>query len=195
MPLVVNEVLDFLGSGLVGIVVSAAEPGVAIAYGIFVVYVAAYSFYFFRPGHALLQAAVAGAAYHELRTPLHVIAGSAELLAARHRELEREDVRSLLASQLRNTERLVRLVEDLDALHQLGHGAMSPATVPVPLRELVTEAVAEAGIGTHPVTVEASDRTVSLDPGFARRILRVALPVSAPVAVGTDLTDPAPARG
>src|SRR6201992_4382923 len=80
---------------------------------------------------------------HELRTPLTSIISFLELIRAEDDVLSPDGVRFLDIIQ-RNANRLLRLVGDLLLLSRIESGINPPELVPVPLPELVREAVRNA---------------------------------------------------
>jgi len=86
---------------------------------------------------------------HELRTPVSVLAGSAETLARHWTELEDEERAEMLEGMASNAVRLRLLLADLLTASRLQRSAlaMHPSTVPVD--ELLTTAVRSAA-RTHP---------------------------------------------
>jgi signal transduction histidine kinase len=79
-------------------------------------------------------------ASHELRTPLTSVHGALQLaLSGSGRDLDEED-RELLEISLANTERLVRLVNDLLDLSKIEAGRMPFALAPVPVARLLDDA-------------------------------------------------------
>ncbi|MFE0679600.1 ATP-binding protein [Streptomyces sp. NPDC058961] len=96
---------------------------------------------------------------HELRTPVGGLLAAVDLLP----DGETED---LIRGRVRD---LRGLVEDLLEISRLDAGAERPAPVPVPLGDVVREAVARTGLDTA-VVVVGTRRTVETDP---RRLERV----------------------
>lgn len=237
VPTWINDLLSLGGSVLIGVLVFLVNPMLADVPGVFVVYVAAYAFFFYDRARAVVHAVIAAVAYavglvaagvpywsarwlviagasvvaaalvsrlaeadrraaaiqrdlaertrrlagtrqlllvavsHELRTPLTLVAGMATVLRERYDELTPERTRELLASQEKHTQRLVRLVEDLDALHQLSHEALVAGREVVDLRSCCEEAVPPEMAGDVRLRVDAPAVPVRLDPRFVRRII------------------------
>lgn len=237
VPIWVNDVLSFGGSVLVGVLAASVVPALADVPGVFVVYVAAYAYFFYDRPRALFHTVVAAAAYgaglvasgveyvvprwlviagasivaavlvarlaeadrraseaaravaartrrlaatrelllvavsHELRTPLTMVAGMASLLHERYDQLEEERLRQLLARQDVNAQRLVQLVEDLDALHRLSQDALAARREAVDLRECVQDAVPGDLEGVRALHLDVPEVDVRIDPGFVRRIV------------------------
>lgn len=237
VPMWVNELLSLGGSLLIGLLVVFVNPTLADVPGVFVVYVAAYAYFFYERGRALLHAAFCAAAYgaglvvsgvdfwfarwlviagasivaavlvtrlaetdrraatnqrelaertrrlastrelllvavsHELRTPLTMVAGTASILNERLEELSPDRVRELVTSQDAHAQRLVRLVEDLDALHQLSQEALVAGRETVDLRTACEESVPPELVEDVRLRIDAPTIDVRLDPRFIRRII------------------------
>lgn len=237
VPIWVNDLLSVGGSFLIGALVPSVNPMMADVPGVFVVYVAAYAYFFYGPRRAAFHASFAAVAYgaglagagidfgaarwlviagasivaavlvarlaeadrrasqlereaaehsrrlattrelllvavsHELRTPLTMVAGTAAILNDRHEQLDPVRRRELLASQDANAQRLVRLVEDLDALHQLSQEALVAVREPQDLRACLLDAVPEDLDDVLELDVVAPATTVHIDPRFVRRIV------------------------
>ena len=237
VPIWVNDVLSLGGSILVGVLAAVVEPALADVPGVFVVYVAAYAWFFYDRPRALFHTVLAAAAFgaglsasgvafagprwlviagasiiaavlvvrlaeadrraseaaravaqrtrrlaatrelllvavsHELRTPLTMVAGMATLLHERFDELDDERRRALLASQDANAQRLVQLVEDLDALHRLSQDALGARREVLDLRACVHDAVPGDLATTRGLRVQVPEASVRIDPGFVRRIV------------------------
>ncbi len=78
---------------------------------------------------------------HELRTPLTSIHGSLKLLSGTMKDALPKQGAKLIDMASRNTERLIRLVNDLLDLERLRAGRFEMAVSPVGTRELAVEAV------------------------------------------------------
>lgn len=237
VPMWVNELLSVGGSLLIGLLVVFVNPMLADVPGVFVVYVAAYAYFFYERRRALLHAVIGAGSYafgllaadvefwfarwlviagasivaavlvtrlaetdrraaeiqrelaertrrlastrelllvavsHELRTPLTLVAGTAAVLAERWDELEPSRLRELIRSQHVHAQRLVRLVEDLDALHQLSQEALVAGREVVDLRTCCVESVPPEMADDVRLRVDAPSVGVRLDPRFLRRII------------------------
>jgi len=79
-------------------------------------------------------------ASHELRTPLTSVHGALQLALSGSGDRLAEEDRELLAISLANTERLVRLVNDLLDLSKIEAGRMPMSTGPLDVRALLDEA-------------------------------------------------------
>jgi signal transduction histidine kinase/DNA-binding response OmpR family regulator len=82
-----------------------------------------------------------GTVSHELRTPLTALRGSLELVLARAEGLAATD-RELVGIGVKNTERLIRLINDLLDVDRLEQGTISFQFATIDVRELVASAVA-----------------------------------------------------
>ena len=112
---------------------------------------------------------------HELRTPLTAIRGSADLLNKRYAPSLDERGQTLASMLLRNTDLLIRLVNDLVDIQRIESGAAVLEPMAVAVEELVTEAVDlaqpradEAGIAIR-TELDASDAWA--DPGRIVQVL------------------------
>jgi len=79
-------------------------------------------------------------ASHELRTPLTSVHGALQLALGGSADRLADEDRELLAISLANTERLVRLVNDLLDLSKIEAGRMPMSTGPIDVRALLDEA-------------------------------------------------------
>lgn len=93
---------------------------------------------------------------HELRTPLTSIRGSLGLLVGGAMGELPPDVHALLRIGLDNTERLVRLVNDLLDLQKMESGRMNYTMVPLDLHSVLSNVLAS-------LAPSASDKEVTLD--------------------------------
>jgi signal transduction histidine kinase len=112
---------------------------------------------------------------HELRTPLTSIRGSLELIASgRFGELPRQ-VSRLVSIAATNTDRLVRLAEDVVDLHQMQRGQLHLRLGEVALHEVVGQAVhaVEDVAERAAVSVESFCDEPALVYGDADRLVQV----------------------
>jgi signal transduction histidine kinase len=95
-------------------------------------------------------------ASHELRTPLTSVLANLELLAE---QVEGEDARDAVASALRSSQRMRRLVADLLLLARADAGRTAPHR-PVDLTQVLVEVAAELEpvTGEHHLTIAAHER-------------------------------------
>jgi heavy metal sensor kinase len=93
-------------------------------------------------------------AAHELRTPLAILQGETEV-ALRSQNLP-EELRSVLASNLEELDRLTRIVNDLLTLSEAEAGTQVPEKVPTDIRELLVDLVDQ-------MRLLASDRNLRID--------------------------------
>src|SRR5206468_12460840 len=95
---------------------------------------------------------------HELRTPLTAIAiaiaSMVELLDGAG--LSDRDTRAAMATVLRNTERMLTLVEDLNVLANLESDGLGGPATPVDVAELIRDAARVVGALSPRVTVAAT---------------------------------------
>jgi signal transduction histidine kinase len=124
---------------------------------------------------------------HELRTPVTVVVGMAETLAARPEVAASPDGRELLARLAAQGRRLAALVDQLLAASAFAAGR-SPAlhTGPVAVADLVAECVASRRAATPalPVTLTLPEaaRPVAADPAALRAVLEALLDNAAAAA-------------
>ena len=93
-------------------------------------------------------------AAHELRTPIAILQGETEV-ALRSQNLP-EELRSVLASNLEELDRLTRIVNDLLTLSEAEAGKQVPEKVPTDIRELLGDLVDQ-------MRLLASDRNLRID--------------------------------
>lgn len=93
---------------------------------------------------------------HDVRSPLATVVSTAELLHVRHRELDDDTREHLIATMLRQCQRVQRLSDDLLDLARLEHGTLELDVRPVPLRALVQRVTAQQGMD--------GDVEVNVDP-------------------------------
>jgi PAS domain S-box-containing protein len=105
---------------------------------------------------------------HELRTPLTSIAGSLGLLAGGAAGELPDAARRLLAIAHGNSQRLVRLINDILDIEKIESGKVAFALQPVELRALAEQAI-EGNRGF----AESFGVTVRLDPTSAEAVVRV----------------------
>jgi signal transduction histidine kinase/DNA-binding response OmpR family regulator len=108
---------------------------------------------------------------HELRTPLTSIAGSLGLLAGGAAGALPERAAKLIRIAHGNSERLVRLINDILDIEKIESGKMTFDIRPTPLRPLLEQAIAsnhayaqEFGVTTHLDDSGAEGATVQADP-------------------------------
>ncbi|MCW2603604.1 MAG: sensor hybrid histidine kinase [Pseudonocardiales bacterium] len=138
---------------------------------------------------------------HELRTPLTAIRGSLGLLAAGIGGGLAPDSQRLVDSAVRNTERLIRLVNDMLDVERLAAGQLPMQLGPADLADVATAAgdgllqvAAEAGVGLHveadgPVPVVGDrDRLIQVATNLVHNAIKFSS-VGATVHVKAALAD------
>jgi PAS domain S-box-containing protein len=98
---------------------------------------------------------------HELRTPLTSIKGALGLLKGGMQAELPDKARRMIEIAYHNSDRLVRLINDILDIEKIEAGMMNYDLVPLPLADLLTEAVeANAGFAhEHGVHIELRDET------------------------------------
>jgi signal transduction histidine kinase len=112
-------------------------------------------------------------ASHELRTPLSVLKMELDLALSRSRSIE--ELEASLSNASRETDRLVRLAQDLLVLARLEGGRVPVRRVEVPVGGLIREACAAQedrarAIGVR-IVAAADDGTARLDPVRVRQAI------------------------
>jgi signal transduction histidine kinase len=109
---------------------------------------------------------------HELRSPMTVVAGIADVLEKRHDRLKSDQRTELIETLGREARRLRRLVSEILDLEALDQGGMSLELTQVDLSEIVREAVADSGErGRIRTVVEPGDTTVQGDHDRIKQVL------------------------
>ncbi len=96
---------------------------------------------------------------HEIRSPMTVVAGIADILGKKRHRMSDESLTELIASLEREAKRLARLVSEVLDLERIDRGGMSLVYGAVDLVELIEEAVEDTG--------ESSRIEVHCGPGTA----------------------------
>jgi two-component system sensor histidine kinase KdpD len=118
-----------------------------------------------------LRGAILSAASHDLRSPLASIKAAVSSLLADDVEWDQATHDEFLATIDQETDRLTELVTNLLDLSRLQAGAVTPATRPVGLDEVVGNALSSLGHGASDVTVVVDETLprVIVDPGLLER--------------------------
>jgi signal transduction histidine kinase len=97
---------------------------------------------------------------HDVAQPISSIASLSELLTADWADLT-EDIRLELATKIeKNTQRLIKMMNDLQLLFRLDTGSVTARRTPVPLREVAESVVAAAN--AHDVEVDIGEDVSAL---------------------------------
>ncbi|MFI7596970.1 ATP-binding protein [Actinoplanes sp. NPDC049681] len=109
---------------------------------------------------------------HDVAQPISSIASLAELLHADWADLP-DDIRLELASKIvKNTNRLIKMMNDLQLLFRLDTGAVTARRAPVPVREVVTSVTAELECEGDVVVAVDEDVSALADRQHVWHVLR-----------------------
>jgi signal transduction histidine kinase len=110
---------------------------------------------------------------HDVAQPISSIASLAELLAADWEDLP-EDIRKELATKIdRNTQRLIKMMNDLQLLFRLDTGAVTARRTPVRVLEVVEAVVAASPAARGTVAVEVGEDVSALaDRGHLQAVVQ-----------------------
>jgi signal transduction histidine kinase len=99
---------------------------------------------------------------HDVAQPISSIASLAELLHADWADLP-DDIRLELATKIdKNTQRLIKMMNDLQMLFRLDMGSVTARRAPVPLREAAESVLAASTAGPDDVTIEIDEELSAL---------------------------------
>jgi signal transduction histidine kinase len=106
---------------------------------------------------------------HDIRNPIAVIRGFAELLETMtFTDEERLDILRRIGM---NARKLERLTEDMMDLERLSRGMVEPQRAPTELRALAQRIVSEVDARGHPITVDGEEVTANVDRAQVERII------------------------
>lgn len=109
---------------------------------------------------------------HELRSPMTVVAGMANILEKRYGRLSEQQRKELVETLGREARRLARLVSEVLDLEAMEQGSLRLEVVEVDLAALTREAVVDAALSERAVVrVLASDATVKGDRDRLKQVL------------------------
>jgi len=110
---------------------------------------------------------------HDVAQPISSIASLAELLAADWDDLP-DDIRKELATKIdRNTQRLIKMMNDLQLLFRLDTGAVTARRTPVPVLEVVESVVAASSAADGTVRVDVGEEVSALaDRGHLQAVVQ-----------------------
>ncbi|MDQ3915305.1 MAG: ATP-binding protein [Actinomycetota bacterium] len=113
---------------------------------------------------------------HELRTPLAVVLGCAETMAAKAPDLDAAVVEDLSRRTVAAGHRLERLIADLFDMSRLRSGTLTVTPIPTSLRSIVSRAASDAPPSLAlAIDVEAGLPLVAVDPNRLVQVLRILL--------------------
>lgn len=128
-----------------------------------------------EPDHALDQDFMSLVA-HELRTPLAVVLGCAETIAAKTQSLDPVVIADLSRRAVLAGHRLERLIADLFDMSRIRNGSLHVVPVPTSLRSIVARAAGEAPPRLEiAVDLEEGLPLVDADPNRLVQVLRILL--------------------
>ncbi len=108
---------------------------------------------------------------HDLRSPLTVILGTAQLLEARGEGFPAERLTDA-ATQIRSqAQRLDSMLTDILDLERVARGIVALHAVPCDVGQIVRTAVDDVGASHHPVEVQAGEVRMRVDGGLVARIV------------------------
>lgn len=109
---------------------------------------------------------------HELRSPMTVVAGIADILQKRHDDLPADARLELLETLGREARRLTRLVSDVLDLESTDRTVDTLRLQPVDVAELARECVADAGHADRTrLVLEAGDATANADRDRVKQVI------------------------
>ncbi|GAB2610870.1 hypothetical protein Aab01nite_25260 [Paractinoplanes abujensis] len=110
---------------------------------------------------------------HDVAQPISSIASLAELLHADWADLP-DDIRLELATKIdKNTQRLIKMMNDLQLLFRLDMGSITARRVPVPLHEVAAGVAAASTAAPDEVLIEIDDEPAALaDRGHVTAVLQ-----------------------
>jgi signal transduction histidine kinase len=113
---------------------------------------------------------------HELRTPLAVVLGCAETMAAKAPSLDPSVVEDLSRRTVAAGHRLERLIADLFDMSRIRNGSLPMTAVPTSLKSIVSRAASDAPATLRLVTdLDEPLPLVSVDPNRLVQVLRILL--------------------
>ena len=113
---------------------------------------------------------------HELRTPLAVVLGCAETMAAKATSLDAAIVEDLSRRAVAAGHRLERLIADLFDMSRIRNGTLAVTPVPTSLKSIVSRAASDAPPSLRLTTsFEEGLPLVAVDPNRLVQVLRILL--------------------
>jgi len=111
-------------------------------------------------------------ASHDLRTPISVVKGYAELLVTAGAGMTEADRNQHLRTIARQADHLSTIVEDLLTVSRIDSGGLVPDPTPVALVSVVRDVVRDLGVGFAVVVDVGDDVVASVDLDHAARMIR-----------------------
>ena len=109
---------------------------------------------------------------HDVAQPISSIASLAELLRADWDDLP-DDIRLELATKIdKNTQRLIKMMNDLQLLFRLDMGSITARRTPVPLREVAEAVSAASSAAPDEVLIEIGEEAALADRGHVMAVVQ-----------------------
>ena len=108
---------------------------------------------------------------HDLRTPLAVVTGMADLIATRSGELSQDQLEQLSRTILKNGRKLESLVGDLMDSQRLSQGVLKLDRKETDLAALIQAAVDDVDMQDHPLECDLAPATASVDAPKVERVV------------------------
>lgn len=108
---------------------------------------------------------------HDLRSPLTVILGMAQLLEGRGDGLPAERLKDAATQIKSQAQRLDSMLTDILDLERVARGIVALQAVPADVGDIVRRTVDDVAVRHHPVTVDAGHAWMRVDGGLVTRIV------------------------
>ena len=109
---------------------------------------------------------------HEIRSPMTVVAGIADVLRKRRARLSEESIEELTETLAREARRLAKLVSEVLDLEAIDRGGMDLELSPVDVAELAKEAIADAGeSGRTTLDISGGEMELRVDRDKIKQVL------------------------
>lgn len=118
-----------------------------------------------------MKTAFLAAVSHDLKNPLTAILGFSTTLERRLDRLPPDRVLEFLGHITRSARRLQKMVDDLLDMDRMERGILQPNLLPTDLPGLARGIIDEIDLAGHPITVNADDLKIEVDPPKVERIV------------------------